>query len=816
MLEQLSMPGSECTREELIADLVASCPKTIWIELTSKCPFDCIFCSRKHERGNGQHMSFALYESLIGQLQQPELIRLNYSGESMHYPWLSDAIRLARGTGATTELVSALGSATHGALESLVDAGLHRLSVSIHSLDPAQFRMIYGRGDVSDIRDRLDYLERYKTARGSKYPEIDFAFVAMEENLAQLLPVVEYASARGVTQLSIHPVIQRGTAPLQFPREVDDTGNLRGEFAARVIGEAGTVSALHPGVSITIARPDPARQVHMDVNHRIKTSPGGVTMCEQNPWDTIHVLAHGSVVICEVQDRVEIGNLHRQTLAEIWNGSQYQDFRRQYLTGEHPVCAACPWRRTVPLSEGRKILVRGWHPAPSEEAQWSEASAAVAVAVGSGVTGIRVAGLLPPAPSGNAANSLAIRLGKSEVAHIVNETEELIPFEAVVPVAAGNGFHPVVLRFETQYRFRPVEQGRGPDLRNLGFALTELNLQYDQKRHKTIARLLNLLRQIERIAVLQPALRWMVPKEAAPPRQGLSVVVPARDTPDLLAPALSCAEAAIARIGEASELVVVVSGAHSEAYGELRSIFPRAKWIFRAEPLGYLAAIEVGISCARHPWIYLLNSDMHLHPDALAETLKLRRWDTFAIGSRIRMQDGSDTETNWTDLRYCEGDAAELTERNPAGLSGPRGCLYVGGGSGLFRASLLRRFARRTRAYAPFYWEDAEWGTLAWRYGYHCAFCPTSEAVHGHRQTVARYYSEPEISRVFERNRLLFHLRNLGGLWNLEQRLLSLDTQSWADVFQPGVLLDTARARATAFMAPRNEDVLRDRWKISF
>jgi hypothetical protein len=56
-------------------------------------------------------MSFALYESLIGQLRRPEVIRLNYSGESLHYPRLPDAIRLARRTGATTELVSALGSA---------------------------------------------------------------------------------------------------------------------------------------------------------------------------------------------------------------------------------------------------------------------------------------------------------------------------------------------------------------------------------------------------------------------------------------------------------------------------------------------------------------------------------------------------------------------------------------------------------------------------------------------------------------------------------------------------------------------------------
>jgi GT2 family glycosyltransferase len=402
------------------------------------------------------------------------------------------------------------------------------------------------------------------------------------------------------------------------------------------------------------------------------------------------------------------------------------------------------------------------------------------------------------------------------VVHIVNETEDLLPFEAVVPITARQGSHTAVLRFETKHRFSPAERGHGPDLRNLGFALTDLTLRYDERRHQRISRLLDLLGRVERIAVLQPAMRWIVPRASTPPQCGVSVVVPARDTPDLLAPTLASGEAAIARIDEPSELIVVISGAEPAAYASLRRSFPGARWVFRAEALGYAVAVELGLARAKHPWLYLLNSDMHLRPDALVEVLKLRRWDTFAVGSRIRMQDGSSTETNWTDLRYCESDAAELIERDPTDVREPRGCLYVGGGSGLFRASVLKRFVRRTRAYAPFYWEDVEWGSLAWRYGYQCAFCPASEAVHSYRQTIARYYTEPEVSRIFERNRVLFHLRNLGGLRCLKERLLSLDPQSWADIFQPGVLLHTAWARATAFMAPRKEEVLLDRWKISF
>jgi len=74
-------------REAILAPLdydhaAASTPRVLWVELTSKCPFDCIFCFRKSRRGSGEHLSFAVFESLIRQVRDPKKFLLNYSGES--------------------------------------------------------------------------------------------------------------------------------------------------------------------------------------------------------------------------------------------------------------------------------------------------------------------------------------------------------------------------------------------------------------------------------------------------------------------------------------------------------------------------------------------------------------------------------------------------------------------------------------------------------------------------------------------------------------------------------------------------------------
>ena len=82
-------------------------PRVLWIELTSKCPFDCVFCSRKFRRGSGQHLPFPIYQRLIDCLVDPRKLVLNYSGESTYYPELIPAIELACARGAFVELVSA-------------------------------------------------------------------------------------------------------------------------------------------------------------------------------------------------------------------------------------------------------------------------------------------------------------------------------------------------------------------------------------------------------------------------------------------------------------------------------------------------------------------------------------------------------------------------------------------------------------------------------------------------------------------------------------------------------------------------------------
>ena len=118
---------------------------------------------------------------------------MNYSGESVHYPWLVDAIDLAKSTGATVELVSALASISPAMLKGLAASGLDRLTVSLHTMDPAEYDRIYRFGSLELLRTRMDEFLRFRDRR----PKLDFTFVAMDSNLDQLGAVAEYGGQVG-------------------------------------------------------------------------------------------------------------------------------------------------------------------------------------------------------------------------------------------------------------------------------------------------------------------------------------------------------------------------------------------------------------------------------------------------------------------------------------------------------------------------------------------------------------------------------------------------------------------------------------------
>jgi GT2 family glycosyltransferase len=242
---------------------------------------------------------------------------------------------------------------------------------------------------------------------------------------------------------------------------------------------------------------------------------------------------------------------------------------------------------------------------------------------------------------------------------------------------------------------------------------------------------------------------------------GLSVLIPERGRPDLLAHTLEHLRAARQQLDAASETTVLVNGSSPTEYVALQRRFQEVQFVFERKALGYGAAMERLVESACHAWVYLLNSDMVLDRDALSQVWRWRDARVFAVASQIFFADKNRRreETGWCVPVVNDKAKIELHDRLPMPDQQVRASLYAGGGSSLMQTRFLQSFMKNTRAYAPFYFEDADWGMQAWATGLDVLFCPQSIAIHHHRATISRYYSAPQIARIVERNLSLWRLR---------------------------------------------------------
>jgi len=817
--------------------LAARTPRTLWIELTSKCPFDCVFCSRRLRRGAGTHLPFDIYSALLQSLVDPRKLILNYSGESTVYPDLISAIRQAHASGAFVELVSVLASAPESLLEPLSQSGLNRLTVSVHATDPVTFAAIYRYGSFTTLRSRL---QRFLELRGEapQPPAVDLAFVAMDANLGQLPSVAALAQELDLQHVTIFPVMRRDDIPARFIKELNADGTHRAAFEEALRTTVDRARRIHPQVRFTVANascaPGQGSLGEVPQPYPWELPPGAfIHSCEQNPWETAHILANGDIVACEILDKYPLGNLMEQSIAEIWNGAPYQQFRERYRRGQVPECRKCPWKRAyrphalqseIIAARGLNAqLLFGWHEQDEPTHVWSSQQAAAVLAPRPGSSTLHLSGMLPPGIAG-CPNRLDIRLNGTGIGCVTNPWGEIMPFGLDFPAGEG-GREPWLLEFRTSQIYRPVERGAGSDQRDLGFALV-LAVSKETGNDERIVMhraaldpLLSFVRDLDRWA-WRVRRRWRrSPVDAAGSRwkPGVSILIPEWDNPRELTACLDGLRAATRPWREPIEIIVLVNGSPESCYQYLRQASPAIRWRFHPTPLGFAGAVSAGLRLVHHDWVYLLNSDAVPDPDALLAVAAFRSDDVFSIASQILLKDRSRfrDETNWSTL-LVESGLATIHDWIPRSDT-PVPTFYAGGGASLFRTSLLRNWIARS-VYHPFYWEDVEWGWRARKLGYGSWFCPASIVHHTSRATIARHYEPETVREIVRRNALLFQLRNFTAAGSPERAIEAIARESpafAAHFLNSGSRLKIARGRIWNHLAPFSDEEVFDRWNSS-
>jgi len=323
---------------------VATLPRSIYLEPTSRCNEFCQQCPRTLlSREDDRDLSFENFRSIVDQFPVLDRVVLHGLGEPLLNKELPQMIRYLKERG-TYVLFNSNGIAlTPKRGQALIDAGLDEYRLSMDGSKRETYAQIRGVDAFEKIWRNVKAFIQLQKAQNASKPAVSLWFTAMKENLPELPGLIDLAAANGVPEIHLQRLVyfEEGMAQstqslfrrstqeeLELVRQCEQMCQERGiAFTA-----AGSATPLESLVHDFGARPWSGCRRPYTLTYI--TSSGNVLSCCFAPF------GHRSAR--EYKEERVIGNVFEQSIAEIWHGERYQAFRRAFES-EHPArhCAQC-------------------------------------------------------------------------------------------------------------------------------------------------------------------------------------------------------------------------------------------------------------------------------------------------------------------------------------------------------------------------------------------------------------------------------------------------------------------------------------------
>lgn len=286
-------------RQRIVSDF----PINVDLELASMCNLRCPMCHTLYIKNPSYQayraqdmtrlMSFDTFKRAIDEGRQYDdfsAIKLNFRGESTLHPEIDKFIAYAKQRGVLDILLNSNGNYPSDLNERLVEAGLSEISFSLDALTPETYAKIRIGGDfyvaLSNVMRMLSYKDRIR---------VRVSYVHQQSNAHETEEFTRFWTKMGVDKILISDVY------------------------------------------------NPAELIKKNMAVKKYAKPEKFT-CPQL-WQRLMVLNNGDVYPCchafEEPDDLKLGNIHEQSLREMWDGAKLKQLRDVHSRGEYQKIASC-------------------------------------------------------------------------------------------------------------------------------------------------------------------------------------------------------------------------------------------------------------------------------------------------------------------------------------------------------------------------------------------------------------------------------------------------------------------------------------------
>ncbi|HET9493150.1 MAG TPA: radical SAM protein [Chloroflexia bacterium] len=325
-------------------------PRSLYIEPTNRCNSLCTTCPRTFfPMESPADMSFERFKSIVDQFPVLERVVLHGLGEPMLNHDLARMIEYlkARPEGTYVLYNSNSIAMTPRRAEDLVASGLDEYRASLDGATPETYRAIRGVDALDKVVRNLRLLVETKQRMGAAAPHVSAWFIAMRENLHELLDVIRLTHEVGIGEFYMQRFVYfgegLGVEEQSLYRRLKDEERTLVEQAEELCRELG-MKFQAAGATTPVNMMSGA------------ATPGGYpTPQSSRPWSECrrpttlsYITANGNVLSCcfvpfashdyaQMGDLI-LGNAFERPFEEIWNGAAYGEFRRRILTDDPARC----------------------------------------------------------------------------------------------------------------------------------------------------------------------------------------------------------------------------------------------------------------------------------------------------------------------------------------------------------------------------------------------------------------------------------------------------------------------------------------------
>lgn len=327
------------------AEVLRSTPRTLFLEITGRCPIECLMCARRYRNWDYGDLDERTFTKLSRVLPRVGMVVLGGFGEPLAASSFDSYFDRLLGWGARVALQTSGYRLTAERADRLA-RGLRHLHISMDSPEEETYRSIRPRIAFREVTSRVHQIAALKRNSGSPYPTIHVVFVAMRRNIEQLPAMVDFVAEMDADNLTVQYMVAHG-------EEVRAESLFYHQQLANRMLDAAEARAREVGLSVTLPErfgergqaPDAARS----------QSPFPCT----DPWTVAFVRWNGEVrPCCYAPSRVVMGNLAERPFWEIWNGPAYRDLRRRVNSAGPPdYCHTCTVGRLCGVDDERAHVV---------------------------------------------------------------------------------------------------------------------------------------------------------------------------------------------------------------------------------------------------------------------------------------------------------------------------------------------------------------------------------------------------------------------------------------------------------------------------